>query len=148
VILVKFVRLKKIREDNDNTQQEIADILKVKRGTYASWECGTDTIPLAKIFEYALFYSKSIDYIVELSNRNLELSFNKKNINLTFVGKKLKEVRNMSELSQLKFAESIGINQSTWWAYENGKTLITTSTIITLAKKYKVSIDWILGISD
>ena len=146
MILVKFVRLKKIREDNDNTQQEIADILKVKRGTYASWECGTDTMPLSKIFEYALFYNKSIDYILDLSNRNPELSFNKKTINLTFVGKKLKEVRCISELSQAKFAESIGINQSTWWAYENGKTLISTTSLITLAKKYNISVDWILGI--
>ena len=147
MILVKFVRLKKVREDNDNTQQEIADILKVKRGTYASWEASVDAIPIKKLFLYAKYYNKSIDYILGLSNENLEIISIEK-LNISSIGNRLKNIRKKLKLSQAKFAESIGINQSTWWAYENGKTLITTSSLITLAKKYKVSIDWILGVSD
>ena len=145
MILVKFVRLKKIREDNDNTQQEIADILKVKRGTYASWEASVDAIPIKKLFLYAKHYNKSIDYILGLSNENLEI-ISIEELNTSSIGNRLKNIRKKLKLSQAKFAESIGINQSTWWAYENGKTLISTTSLITLAKKYNISVDWILGI--
>lgn len=42
-------------------------------------------------------------------------------------------------------ANSININQSTWWAYEKGKTLITTNSLLELNKVYNYSIDYILG---
>ena len=45
------------------------------------------------------------------------------------------------EMGQLKFAETFGINQSTLWGYEKDKTLITTSTLISLTQTYNVSID-------
>ncbi len=54
-------------------------------------------------------------------------------------------IRQTANLSQLQIAESIGINQSTWWGYERGKTLITLTSLIALAQKYNYSIDWILG---
>lgn len=54
-------------------------------------------------------------------------------------------IRQTANLSQLQIAESIGINQSTWWGYEHGKTLITLTSLIALAQKYNYSIDWILG---
>ena len=37
-----------------------------------------------------------------------------------------------NNLSQGKIAKSININQSTWWAYEKGKTLITINFLIEL----------------
>ncbi len=136
--------LKDIRENNDNTQQEIADILNVKRGTYASWECGSDLIPTRKLYIYANYYKKSIDYIMGLSEENTKIICNK-DIDLNLIGERLKIIRDKENLSQSKIAESIGINQSTWWAYEKGKTLITTASLISLSKQYKYSIDWILA---
>ena len=50
-----------------------------------------------------------------------------------------KKIRNTLKMSQYKIAESIDINQSTWWAYENGKTLITTINLTTLCKKFNLS---------
>ena len=144
MICMCVMRLKDIREDNDNTQQEIADILKVKRGTYASWEASVDAIPIKKLFLYAKYYNKSIDYILGLSNENLEI-ISIEELNISSIGNRLKNIRKKLKLSQSKFAESIGINQSTWWAYENGKTLISTTSLIALSKKYKYSVDWILG---
>lgn len=142
--IMKLIRLKEIREENSNTQQEIADILNIKRGTYASWECGSDTIPTKKLFNFANYYEKSIDYILNLSNKNINIIY-KNNIDKSIVGKNLKIIRQNLNLSQFKIAESIGINQSTWWAYEKGNTLITTSSLIALSEKYNCSVDWILG---
>ena len=50
VMSVLLKRLKEIREDNEKTQQDITDILEVKRGSYASWECGSNIIPLKNYF--------------------------------------------------------------------------------------------------
>lgn len=136
--------LKDIRENNDHTQQEISNILNVKRGTYASWECGSDLIPTKKLYIFSNYYQKSIDFILGLSNKNIKIICNNE-IDLNIIGERLKIIRKNKNLSQLKIAESIGINQSTWWAYEVGKTLITTSSLIALSKKYKYSIDWILA---
>lgn len=141
---MRIFKLKEIREDSDKTQQEIADILKVKRGTYASWECGVDIIPTRMLFNFANYYHKSIDYILLLSNKNNSVNYNKP-INKISIGKRLKSIRDKASLTQEQIAKSVGINQSTWWAYEKGKTLITTSTLIELSKKYNYSVDWVLG---
>lgn len=141
---MEYLLLKDIRENNDSTQQEIADILNVKRGTYASWECENDTIPTKKLYIFANYYKKSIDYLVGISNQNIKVDCNF-DINLLLIGNNLKKLRQKLNLSQSRIANSIDINQSTWWAYENGKTLITTTSLISLAKKYNVSIDLICG---
>lgn len=142
--MVIFMKLKEIREDHDDTQQQIADILEVKRGTYASWECGSDIIPLKKLFQFANHYNTSIDYILNLSNDNIKVVCNN-TLDISNISRNLREIRYDRKMSQYKLAESIGINQSTWWAYENEKTLITTLNLMTLCKKYNYSIDWVLN---
>lgn len=141
---MKLSRLKEIREDHDETQQNIANILQVKRGTYASWECGSDIIPLKKLFQFANHYNASIDYILNLSNNNIKIASNT-NLDINIISRNLREIRHNQKISQCKIAENIGINQSTWWAYEKGKTLITTLNLMTLCKRFNYSMDWILN---
>ncbi len=141
---VKNFRLKEIRETQEYTQLEIANKLNIQRGTYASWECGNDIISTKQLYKLANLYQVSIDYLVNLTNVN-NLIVNNRPINLTKIGNNLMHIRQTANLSQLQIAESIGINQSTWWGYEHGKTLITLTSLIALAQKYNYSIDWILG---
>lgn len=141
---VKNFRLKEIRETQEYTQLEIANKLNIQRGTYASWECGNDIISTKQLYKLANLYQVSIDYLVNLTNVN-NLIVNNRPINLTKIGNNLMHIRQIANLSQLQIAESIGINQSTWWGYEHGKTLITLTSLIALAQKYNYSIDWILG---
>lgn len=141
---VKNFRLKEIRETQEYTQLEIANKLNIQRGTYASWECGNDIISTKQLYKLANLYQVSIDYLVNLTNVN-NLIVNNRPINLTKIGNNLMHIRQIANLSQLQIAESIGINQSTRWGYEHGKTLITLTSLIALAQKYNYSIDWILG---
>lgn len=141
---VKNFRLKEIRETQEYTQLEIANKLNIQRGTYASWGCGNDIISTKQLYKLANLYQVSIDYLVNLTNVN-NLIVNNRPINLTKIGNNLMHIRQTANLSQLQIAESIGINQSTWWGYEHGKTLITLTSLIALAQKYNYSIDWILG---
>ncbi len=142
---MKIIRLKDLRTFYDLSQEDIAKILGVKRGTYASWECGSDTIPIKQLYKLANYYEKSIDYLLGLQNKDIPIKGNTSSIDKVLVGSNIKKIRAATGVGQLKFASNININQSTLWAYEKGKTLATTSTLITISKTYKISIDKIVG---
>lgn len=137
-------KVKEIRNELELSQEDIAKVLNVKRGTYASWECGSDVIPTRQIYKLAEYFKLSIDYLLEISNQG-HMVYHGSDINLSDVGNNIYNLRKKNNLSQKDFAESIGINQSTLWAYEKGKTLITLSSLISLAKVYNVTIDSILN---
>ena len=44
-----FKRIKQLRIKHNLSQKEISEELNVKISTYASWELGTNTIPLRKL---------------------------------------------------------------------------------------------------
>ena len=56
-------RLRDLREDNDLTQQQIAEILKTKQTIYSRYERGFQNIPLEFLLMLADYYNVSIDYI-------------------------------------------------------------------------------------
>ena len=61
-------RLKDLREDNDFTQQEIADVLKIKQQQYSLYETGKRDLPFELAIILAKFYNTSFDYLGELPN--------------------------------------------------------------------------------
>lgn len=61
-------RIRGLREDNNLTQQKIADFLNVGQRTYADYESGKTRIPLDSIIKLAEFYNVSMDYISGVSD--------------------------------------------------------------------------------
>ena len=62
------LRIRDMREDNDLTQQKIADYLECDRSLYAKYERNVRDIPLHLIVRLALYYGTSIDYLAGLTN--------------------------------------------------------------------------------
>jgi len=62
-------RLKDLREDIDEKQATIANILGITRQQYSLYETGKRDIPAEYIKELAIFYNTSSDYILELTNK-------------------------------------------------------------------------------
>lgn len=60
-------------------------------------------------------------------------------------GKKLLELRNKKDMSQSDIAKSLGIGQTTYAGYENGKRNATISIINMFANFFSVSPDYLLG---
>ena len=60
---MNFKRLKEIRTYEGLTQQNVADMLNVKRATYAGWETGKDIMPLRQLNKVANNYQISLDYL-------------------------------------------------------------------------------------
>lgn len=58
------MRLKDLREDNDITQTEIAEILNIRQNTYSQYENQKRDIPISLLWKLADYYDTSIDYLV------------------------------------------------------------------------------------
>lgn len=59
-----FKNIRNLREDNDKTQQEIADYLNIKQTTYSKYELGKINIPIEVFIKLADYYGVSLDYLV------------------------------------------------------------------------------------
>lgn len=63
------MRLRALREDQDLTQQAVADYLHIRQNTYSQYENGQRQLPLELLVALALYYHTSTDYILELTDQ-------------------------------------------------------------------------------
>ena len=63
-----YKRLRDLREDNDKTQKEIAEILQDSQQHYQMYESGKRELPLWIAIKLAEYYKVSIDYIAGITN--------------------------------------------------------------------------------
>ncbi len=62
--------------------------------------------------------------------------------------KRLKDLREDHDKRQKDIAQLLGISQQYYSEYENGNRTIPIQYLITLAKYYNTSIDYIVGLDD
>lgn len=62
--------------------------------------------------------------------------------------KRIRELREDNDLTQKQVAEYLGMKQPQYYRYEQGFRDIPSDILIELAKLYKTTTDYILGISD
>jgi transcriptional regulator with XRE-family HTH domain len=93
-------RLKNLRKEKKKTQQNIADLLKVRRSTYGEYERGKIIPPMDKIKTLADYFGVSTDFLINNVNTEKQeidasdniqqlLSELKGNQNVLFDGDKL-----------------------------------------------------------
>ena len=61
---------------------------------------------------------------------------------------RIKDLREDNDKLQKDIAQVLGISQQYYSEYENGNRPIPVNHLITLAKYYSTSIDYIVGLSD
>lgn len=61
---------------------------------------------------------------------------------------RIKDLREDSDLTQTEIAKYLHIKQNTYSQYENGQRQLPIECLIALAKYYKTSTDYILGLTD
>lgn len=64
-----YKRLRDLREDNNLTQQQVADLINMSRTGYNQYETGKNDIPTKILLKLSKLYNTSIDYILENTNR-------------------------------------------------------------------------------
>ena len=63
-----YPRLRDLREDNDYSQQFVADYLNMKQPQYNRYERGIRDIPTDVLIRLAQLYKTSTDYILGLTD--------------------------------------------------------------------------------
>ena len=62
---MKYVRIiRDLREDNDLTQQEVANYLGTSQTMYARYERGANELPIRHLIKLCQLYNVSSDYIL------------------------------------------------------------------------------------
>lgn len=64
------------------------------------------------------------------------------------LGKRIREVRENAGLNQKQFCAALEIPQSTLSAYETDKMQPTIVSLVNIATKFSVSLDWLCGIEN
>lgn len=65
---MEFNRIRDLREDNDKTQQQVADYLNMQRSVYRRYESGEREIPVWAVIKLAEYYHVSTDYLLGLTD--------------------------------------------------------------------------------
>ena len=63
-VIVKYNRIRDLREDKDLNQTQIAQMLGMSQTGYSKYETGENDIPTAILIKLARFYHTSIDYLL------------------------------------------------------------------------------------
>ena len=61
---------------------------------------------------------------------------------------RIKDLREDHNLTQRELAEYLHVKQNTYSQYENGQRQLPLPCLIALARFYKISTDYILGLTD
>lgn len=62
------MRIRDLREDNDLTQQQVANYLNIKQNTYSQYETGSRQIPIEVLIALASLYKTSTDYLLGITD--------------------------------------------------------------------------------
>lgn len=65
--ILKYPNIRNLREDNNFTQKQVAELLNVKQNTYSQYEIGVLNYPIEVLIQLAQFYETSVDYLLGLT---------------------------------------------------------------------------------
>ena len=68
-----YQRIRDVREDNDLSQQQVADMLNITRQQYQLYESGKREMPMHLFIVLAKHYNVSLDYLAGLKTHKASL---------------------------------------------------------------------------
>lgn len=69
LVILLYRRIRDLREDNDLTQKQLAEILHCSQQVYSNYELGQRDIPTAVLIALAKYYNVTTDYILGLCDK-------------------------------------------------------------------------------
>lgn len=140
----QFENLKGLREEANLTIREFADIVGKSKSQCSRWETGEQIIPLIYLNFICNYFNVSMDYVFGFSKMKY---FKPKysTLKIDVIAQRIKQFRTDKRLTQVKLAKFLNTTHSTISQYENKHSLILTSFVYQICKKYKISADWLCG---
>lgn len=63
-----YVKIRELREDQDLSQKEFAQIIGMSQTGYSKYETGENDIPTGILIAIAKYYGTSVDYLLGLTD--------------------------------------------------------------------------------
>ena len=142
-----FNNIKKIRDDLELTQREMADIMGVSKSSFNYYETGEHFIPLKRLNDFCNIFGVSMDFASGLTNVYIKVD-KKYELDREIIKTRFKQVRLDNNVTQVELAKLLNTCQSNISSYESGNTLILTVFIYNFARHFNVSLDYLTGRSD
>lgn len=145
-----YEKIKILRKNRELTQQEVAWFVGTTQAVYSKWENGKREPNLEKLTMLACIFNVSIDFLLseylEISKENYsKLKKQKVEEKKNLFSVRLKELRLQYGFSQEELAKRIGIKQSSYSDWENGKCKPNYVGLEKIADFFGVSLDWLVG---
>lgn len=127
-------RLRELRVSEGITQFQMAVILDTSKSNISKYEAGTVEPGMEKINEIARFFKVTTDYLFGMAKGGN-----------TMLGKKIKELRKSSGMTQEELGKKLGVVKSTISLWESDSSEPNHAATIALAKLFGVTTDYLLG---
>ena len=127
-------RLKQLRKERRKTQEEMAEILNVKRSTYGEYERGKIFPSVEKIEILAKILITTPQYLLGWDDQRQVSS------DSTVTGNIIRRLREQRKLTSKEFANEINISVSDLEKYEDGTYQIPMTVINLIADYFDISI--------
>ena len=134
-----------LRERDELTQVELAQVLHLPRVSISNWERCIEIPNIKHLNTLANYFKVTLDYIMNLDEENHYSSIKNFEIDKMVVGKKIREIRKIHHLTLRDLSAQLNTTSSTISAYETGKTMLLTSFAYQICVHYHVSMDWLYG---
>ncbi|WP_139491875.1 helix-turn-helix domain-containing protein [Brevibacillus dissolubilis] len=140
-------RLKLLREDKNVTQDELAELLHIKRPTYARYETADNEMDYAKLNKLADFFQVSIDYL--LGRTDIPYPPQKDESSLDIFKKRLNRLRVAKGMTVEALAEATSLTPYRIQQLEStSQHLPGRQTLDRLADALGSTTDYLLGLTD
>lgn len=141
------IKMKALRERIGYTQNELAQKLGVSRSLICLWEQGYANISLKQLIKISYIYQVPLDYLFGFIDKPYpEIKYNYiKDIDLKYIGKKIREIRKKENLTQDKFSKKLDTKRSSISYYEIGKMMMSSADLKQICEIFGVSADYIVG---
>jgi len=136
--------LKKLRNEYELTQNDIAKKIKCNRSTYNNWERCVVMIPLEVADKLSLFYNVRLSYILGI-DENLKRNKLTKKMNYNILLKNLSKLKENNRNTFEEISDYLDCNRSTCQRYFKGDVKIPIDRLILLSKFYNVDLDELCG---
>ena len=140
--------LKNIRLEQEITQTIIAKKIGISRGRYSQYETEIDIMPIKHLYIICKYLNVSLDYLFEFSKTNNYTKINRLEIDKIKSGIRIKEFRKSKHITQKELANILNTVQPVIAKYEKGINTIATSFLYDICRKYNISADYLIGITD
>ncbi|WP_051539798.1 helix-turn-helix domain-containing protein [Clostridium ihumii] len=126
-------RLKKLRMNKNLEQKDLAQILKVHKGTISNWENDKRNPDNDMIVKIANFFNCSTDYLLGRTDASIKT-----------IGDRIHSIRESLNLTGEDFGRKLNVTKVAVSNWENNNRTPDVNMLVNIAKLGNVSVDWLL----